>query len=244
MTPGKWPFDSIACDFVGLFHPPSSKGNSYILTCMCHLTNYPIPISIPNKQVETIVQAYLQYIYYIWQIPDHDNWSLEGIWEWFIQEGSRQIGHKASFLSPYHPQSNGVLEKSHSFQNKYLNTFMVNLTGKIQHNFPSLVSGDFQVSNLKRTLSSFFLAEILWPFSWSYSHLKSGALEMKEVFLISKQSDMPLPLQGKISASIDKALTKIIHPQDSLTSSRSMILSASKTMPPPLGNPNEKVVFI
>ena len=66
MTPERRPFDSIACDMAGPFHPPSSKGNSYILTCMCLLTSYPIAIPIPNKQVETIVQAYLQkYIYYL-----------------------------------------------------------------------------------------------------------------------------------------------------------------------------------
>ena len=63
MTPGKRPLDSIACDLVGPFHPHSSKGNSYILTCMYLLTSYPIAIPIANKQAETIIQAYLQNIY-------------------------------------------------------------------------------------------------------------------------------------------------------------------------------------
>ena len=60
MTRRRRPFDSIACDLVVPFHPPSSKGNSYILTCICLLTNYSIAIPIPNKQMEKIVQAYLQ----------------------------------------------------------------------------------------------------------------------------------------------------------------------------------------
>ena len=63
MTPGRRPFESIACDLVGPFHPPSLKGNSYILTCMCLLTNYPIAIPIPYTKLETIIQALLQNIY-------------------------------------------------------------------------------------------------------------------------------------------------------------------------------------
>ena len=60
MTPGRRPFDSIACEWVGPSHPHRSKDNSYILTCMiCLLTYYPNAIPIPNQKVETIVQAYL-----------------------------------------------------------------------------------------------------------------------------------------------------------------------------------------
>ena len=62
MTPGRGPFDSISYGLVWPFHPLSSKCNSYILLCMCLLTNYPIAIPIPNKQAETIVQTYLQNI--------------------------------------------------------------------------------------------------------------------------------------------------------------------------------------
>ena len=45
------------------FHPLSSKGNSYILTCMYLLTNYPITTPVPNKDAETIIQAYFPNIY-------------------------------------------------------------------------------------------------------------------------------------------------------------------------------------
>ena len=63
MTPARRPFNSIACDLVGPFHPSSSKGNSYILTCICLLTNYPIAIHIPNKQAKTDIQAWPQNVY-------------------------------------------------------------------------------------------------------------------------------------------------------------------------------------
>ena len=42
---------------------PKSKGNTYILICMCLLMNYPIAIPISNKTSKTVAQAYLQYVY-------------------------------------------------------------------------------------------------------------------------------------------------------------------------------------
>ena len=73
-----------------------------------------------------------------------------------------KLGIKHHFSCPYYPQFNGVLEKFHSFLKTCIkNTFTVNLTGKIQCNFPSLLSGHFQVSTLKKAPSFFFLAEIL-----------------------------------------------------------------------------------
>ena len=58
-------FDTIACNSIGPFTPSSFKGKSYILTCMCLLTNFPFAIPIPIKLAETIIKAYLQHIHAI-----------------------------------------------------------------------------------------------------------------------------------------------------------------------------------
>ena len=47
----------------------------------------------------------------------------------------------------------------------------INLTGKIHCNCPSFVLGYFQVSTLKKALSSFFLPDILWPLSGKIRYL-------------------------------------------------------------------------
>ena len=74
-----------------------------------------------------------------------------------------KLGRKHNFLSPYHPQSNGVLEKFHWFLKHVLKTHSW-YTWLVRYSatFP-LVSGSFWVSTLKKALSSFFLAEILSP---------------------------------------------------------------------------------
>ena len=56
-------FDTVARDIIGPFIPPSSKDNSYVLLCICLLSTFPFTMPIPNKLVETAIQAYIQHIY-------------------------------------------------------------------------------------------------------------------------------------------------------------------------------------
>ena len=58
----KRPFSSITCAPMGLFHL-WPKVNSYVQTCICLLTNFPIAIPMPDKLAETFFQAYLQHVY-------------------------------------------------------------------------------------------------------------------------------------------------------------------------------------
>ena len=63
MTHAKRPSNSISCDLDCPFHLTSSKGNSYILTCICPLTNYPTAIPLQDTHAEIVLQAYLKQVY-------------------------------------------------------------------------------------------------------------------------------------------------------------------------------------
>ena len=109
ITPGKRPFDSIASKLVGPFYLPSSKGNSYIITCMYLLTNYPIAIPIPNKQAERVMQTYLQNIYTsfgrsLTMTTDNGKEFKNDL----FKKVADKLGIKHHFVSSYHPQSNGI----------------------------------------------------------------------------------------------------------------------------------------
>ena len=56
-------FDTITYNLIGPVKPSISKSSPYVLTCMCLLTNFSILIPIPEKQIETVIQAYLQHIF-------------------------------------------------------------------------------------------------------------------------------------------------------------------------------------
>ena len=49
-------------DLIGQF-PTTENGNNYCLTACCAFTDYLFCIPIPNKEAETVVQAYLKHIY-------------------------------------------------------------------------------------------------------------------------------------------------------------------------------------
>ena len=45
-------------DLVGPIHPPSSRGNKYVLTVIDMLTGFTMAVPIKNKNAETICDAY------------------------------------------------------------------------------------------------------------------------------------------------------------------------------------------
>ena len=49
-------------DFIGEFHPASSKDNHYTLTAICMLTGFTFCIPLKNKMAEEVVKAYLNHI--------------------------------------------------------------------------------------------------------------------------------------------------------------------------------------
>ena len=50
-------------DLVGPIHPPSSRGNKYVLTVIDMLTGFTIAVPIKNKNAEMICEAYQDNIY-------------------------------------------------------------------------------------------------------------------------------------------------------------------------------------
>ena len=63
--PPDLPMEFICMDLVGPIHPPTSRGNKYILTIIDMLTGFTMAVPIPNKNSETICNAYRDHIYCI-----------------------------------------------------------------------------------------------------------------------------------------------------------------------------------
>ena len=57
------PMEFICMDLVGPIHPPSSRGNKYVLTVIDMLTGFTMVVPIKNNNAETICDAYRNHIY-------------------------------------------------------------------------------------------------------------------------------------------------------------------------------------
>ena len=106
----------ICMDLVGPIHPPSSRGNKYVLTVIDMLTGFTIAVPIKNKNAGTICDAYRDNIYCVFGGSSRmltDNGSEFKNKE--MQEVSDTLGLKHIFSPVYTPQSNGCLEGWHRF---------------------------------------------------------------------------------------------------------------------------------
>ena len=110
------PMEFICMDLVGPIHPPSSRGNKYVLTVIDMLTGFTIAVPIKNKNAETICTAYRDNVYCVFSGSSRmltDNGSEFKNKE--IQEVCDTLGLKHIFSPVYTPQSNGRLEGWHRF---------------------------------------------------------------------------------------------------------------------------------
>ena len=110
------PMEFICIDLVGPIHPPSSRGNKYVLTVIDMLTAFTIAVPIKNNNAETICEAYRDDVYCIFGGSSRmltDNGSEFKNKE--MHKVCDTLGLKHIFSPVYTPQSNGHLEGWHRF---------------------------------------------------------------------------------------------------------------------------------
>ena len=110
------PMEFMCMDLVGPIHPPSSRGNKYVLTVIDMLTGFTIAVPINNKLVETICDSYRNHVYCTFGGSSRiltDNGSEFKNQE--IEQVCETLGVKHIFSPVYTPESNGRLEGWHRF---------------------------------------------------------------------------------------------------------------------------------
>ena len=110
------PIQFICMDLVGPIHPPSSRGNRYVLTVMDMLTGFTIAVPIPDKNATMVCKAYRDNVYCVFggssriltdNGTEFKNKEMKAICD--------ELGVKQVFSPAYTPQSNGRLEGWYRF---------------------------------------------------------------------------------------------------------------------------------
>ena len=105
------PFCRVGIDLVGPITPPSSSGNRYILCVVDYATRYPEAVALPGISTVQVAEA-LCKVFSRTGIPKE---ILSDQGSQFVSDVMREvyrllsINHMVS--SPYHPQTNGLVEK-------------------------------------------------------------------------------------------------------------------------------------
>ena len=105
------PFKRVAVDIVGPIHPVTDKGNRYILTLVDYATRYPEAIPLKTIETERVAEALLDIFSRV-GIPQE---MLSDMGTQFtsslMKEVSRLISVKQITTTPYHPMTNGMVER-------------------------------------------------------------------------------------------------------------------------------------
>ena len=116
------PFQKLVLDCVGPL-PRTSKGNEYLFTIMCPVTRFPEAIPLRSINADKLIEALQKFFSFV-GIPktiqtDQGSNFMSKKFQNFLE--SYNITHEIS--SPYHPQSQGVIERFHRTFKTMLKTY-------------------------------------------------------------------------------------------------------------------------
>ena len=107
------PFSRLAFDVVGPL-PRTKSGYKYILTCMCYASKYPEAIPLKKVDAQSVAEAMVE-VFSRTGLPDEVLTDQGGV---FMSALCKQMCEllqiKTLWTSPYHPQSDGILERWHA----------------------------------------------------------------------------------------------------------------------------------
>lgn len=118
------PFERISLDIVGPLPEAGTQNLRYILTLQDDLTKFSIAYPIPNATAEDSCECLVHFIS-LFGIPKSiltdqgTNFTAE-----LFKRTCEFLKIKQIWSSPYHPQTQGALERSHSTLKEYLKSFV------------------------------------------------------------------------------------------------------------------------
>ena len=107
------PFSKVAFDIVGPL-PTTTKGNKYLLTMMCLFTKFPAAIPLRRVDNETVLNAMME-MFSTFGLPNEILTDQGSVFCSRLTRACCKLLHIDKLrTSPYHPQSNGSLERWHA----------------------------------------------------------------------------------------------------------------------------------
>lgn len=117
------PFERISLDIVGPL-PLTEEGNRFILTFQDDLTKFLFAISLPDHTAETVSEGFIKFISIfgtpISILTDQGSEFMSSL----FADLNKTLKIKHLQTTPYRPQTNGSLERSHSVIKEYLRHYV------------------------------------------------------------------------------------------------------------------------
>ena len=106
-----YPLQMVATDILGPL-PESQSGNSYIIVVADYFTRYTEAYPIPNQEATTVARKLVDEFFLRFSLPDQLHSDQGRNFESaVISEVCKLLGIQKSRTTPYHPQSDGLVER-------------------------------------------------------------------------------------------------------------------------------------
>jgi hypothetical protein len=128
-------FERIAMDILGPL-PMTYQGNKYVLVIQEYLTKWPVVVALSDQTANTVAKALVEQVFLVYGVPRilltdrGTNFTSQ-----VIREINEYWGVKQSFTTPYHPQTDGMVERF----NRTLTTMLASHVQENQRNWDDLI---------------------------------------------------------------------------------------------------------
>lgn len=116
-------FERIFLDIVGPL-PITESGHTHILTMQDELTRYALAVALLATDATTVAKAFVECCVCIFGIPTNILTDCGTNFLSVFKAMCKLLDIKKSKTTPWHPQTNGFLERSHKTLKNYLRSFV------------------------------------------------------------------------------------------------------------------------
>ncbi|KAL5004007.1 hypothetical protein ScPMuIL_017463 [Solemya velum] len=150
------PFSRIAIDFVGPL-PLTERKNRYILVCVDYATRYPEAFALSNQNAETVAECLVSLFSRVGVPKEILSDQGSNFMSDLMKELCRLLSIKKLSSTPYHPQTNGLVEKFNGTLKTMLKTYAMSESRNWDKHLPYVLFAYREVPNETTGFSPFEL---------------------------------------------------------------------------------------
>ena len=199
------PFSRIIIDCVGPL-PKTKSGNEYLLTIMCASTHFPEAIPLRNIKTKNIVKALVKFFTFVGLPKSVQSDQGLNFMSGIFQQVMHELGITQYKSSPYHPESQGALERFHQTLKNMIRSYCFDTEKDWDEGIHLLL---FAVRESVQESLGFS------PFELVFGHTVRGPLKLlKEKFLSNDDSSLNLlqyvsDFKDRLSKACEAARTNL-----------------------------------
>ena len=173
------PFSRILVDCVGPL-PKSKGGFSYLLTVMCLSTRFPEAIPLRNIRAKTLVKALIKYFTIMGFPKEIQSDRGSNFMSIQFKQALTDLGIHHIVSTPYHPESQGAIERFHGTLKTMLRKYTVDFGPNWEDGLPMLL---FAVRSTVQESTGYSPAELV------FGHDVRGPIRMFKEHLLNDEGE-------------------------------------------------------